>query len=412
MTAQIVIANKHGIALASDSAVTVSTGANQQKIYSANKLFALTKWHPVGVMIYNSAHFMGVPFEIIIKCYRAKIGRTSFGTLREYADDFVKYLTESENYCSAEEQDRHARQLMIILFAKLQKLIRKKIDESTDRGQHLSNLDISMIITREIDSRYASSRKEQIRYDFTEQFFKELRVKYDALADQAMGRVFEKLLRTITKENREKLKYIAIRALVCSTLPIDNGTGVVIAGFGDQEIFPHVESYGIGGMVNNKLIHVKYNSAEINSGNNYATIMPFAQREMVDTFMRGIDPNYQSAQEGFFDEMAGEYAETALQELELAGYSVADREQLKSKISSIGEKALGILREKLNAYSMDNYISPILSAVSFLPKDELSVMAEALVNLTSLKRHVTMDTETVGGAIDVVDCQHLTGQNH
>jgi hypothetical protein len=36
-----------------------------------------------------------------------------------------------------------------------------------------------------------------------------------------------------------------------------------------------------------------------------------------------------------------------------------------------------------------------------LPKDELAAMAESLVNLTSFKRKVTMESETVGGPIDV-----------
>ncbi len=36
-----------------------------------------------------------------------------------------------------------------------------------------------------------------------------------------------------------------------------------------------------------------------------------------------------------------------------------------------------------------------------LPKDELAAMAESLVNLTSFKRRISMDEETVGGPIDV-----------
>ena len=39
--------------------------------------------------------------------------------------------------------------------------------------------------------------------------------------------------------------------------------------------------------------------------------------------------------------------------------------------------------------------------VSLLPKDELPNLAESLVALTSLKRHVSHDLETVGGPIDV-----------
>jgi hypothetical protein len=46
-------------------------------------------------------------------------------------------------------------------------------------------------------------------------------------------------------------------------------------------------------------------------------------------------------------------------------------------------------------------VNPILMTVNILPKDELGAMAEALVNLTSLKRRVTTDEESVGGPTDV-----------
>ena len=55
----------------------------------------------------------------------------------------------------------------------------------------------------------------------------------------------------------------------------------------------------------------------------------------------------------------------------------------------------------LQQFSHESHVSPIISTVSILPKDELASMAEALVNLTSFKRRVTLDQETVGGPIDV-----------
>ena len=42
-----------------------------------------------------------------------------------------------------------------------------------------------------------------------------------------------------------------------------------------------------------------------------------------------------------------------------------------------------------------------LSLKHLFPKDELAAMAESLVNLTSLKRKISLDAETVGGPIDV-----------
>ncbi len=57
--------------------------------------------------------------------------------------------------------------------------------------------------------------------------------------------------------------------------------------------------------------------------------------------------------------------------------------------------------EEMRKYTKYIHIEPILTTVSILPKNELGEMAEALVNLTSLKRRVTTDKETVGGPTDV-----------
>ena len=42
-----------------------------------------------------------------------------------------------------------------------------------------------------------------------------------------------------------------------------------------------------------------------------------------------------------------------------------------------------------------------MEVVQNLPKEELGGMAEAMVNLTSLKRRVSLDQETVGGPVDI-----------
>ncbi|MCF8362470.1 MAG: hypothetical protein K9G70_07585 [Prolixibacteraceae bacterium] len=75
MTAVVGILNKQGIAIAADSAVTVS-GTNNRKVYnSANKIFTLSKYYPVSVSIYNNASFMGIPWEILIKEYRKQLDK-------------------------------------------------------------------------------------------------------------------------------------------------------------------------------------------------------------------------------------------------------------------------------------------------------------------------------------------------
>lgn len=92
MTAEIAIMNKTAIALAADSAVTIEQEKGQKIFYTVNKLFTLSKYHPVGVMVYGNANFMDVPWESIIKIYRAKLRKQQFPKLIEYAEDFITFL--------------------------------------------------------------------------------------------------------------------------------------------------------------------------------------------------------------------------------------------------------------------------------------------------------------------------------
>ena len=92
MTAEIAIMNKEAIALAADSAVTINTGSGRKIYNTVNKLFALTKYAPVGIMVYGRADLMGIPWESIIKTYRPVIGRKTFGTIDEYVSHFVSFI--------------------------------------------------------------------------------------------------------------------------------------------------------------------------------------------------------------------------------------------------------------------------------------------------------------------------------
>ncbi|MGM9571627.1 MAG: hypothetical protein ACI3ZR_05340, partial [bacterium] len=61
MTAEVVIMNKQGVAIAADSAVTLP-GPENSKIYNtASKVFMLSKYEPVGIMVYGNASFINIP---------------------------------------------------------------------------------------------------------------------------------------------------------------------------------------------------------------------------------------------------------------------------------------------------------------------------------------------------------------
>jgi hypothetical protein len=92
MTAEVVVANKGAVALAADSKVSIG-GARAEKTYDTqNKIFTLSKVHPVGMLIYNNADFMEYPWETIIKLYRSQKKARAERTIEAWAADFVRFL--------------------------------------------------------------------------------------------------------------------------------------------------------------------------------------------------------------------------------------------------------------------------------------------------------------------------------
>lgn len=133
MTAEIAILNKEAIALASDSAVTLSGDSSPKIFTSANKLFSLSKYHPVGIMLYQNASFMGVPWEVIIKLYKNKLGLNKFDKLEDYSEDFIRFLAEGNSLFPAQIQDQHVIESILNYLLYIRSDIIKLL-EKKDRG--------------------------------------------------------------------------------------------------------------------------------------------------------------------------------------------------------------------------------------------------------------------------------------
>src|SRR4051812_4312562 len=103
--------NEEAVALAADSAVT------GPKIFTgANKIFALSKYHPVGVMVFDCAQFLHVPWETIIKQYRRTLGRKDFPTLADHADHFLSFFNRRNSLFPADAQESATALLARAIF--------------------------------------------------------------------------------------------------------------------------------------------------------------------------------------------------------------------------------------------------------------------------------------------------------
>lgn len=384
MTAEIGVLNGLGVALAADSAVTVGTS----KVFNtADKLFSLSKHHPVGIMIYGNAGFMGVPWETVVKIYRRNLGKTTFPTLQEYCDNFLKFLISDSRFYDKEYEralvTRKFDNFLRNVLNDINQLIPEiwKVEPTEEQIIHIlygeadffaskySNLDYIV----GMDDEYLIKFNEDFREDILELL--ELRINFD---------LDEKIIDL----------FVMIGAYLVSKGIYEEETGIVIAGFGETEIFPVLNSYLIEGIFNGVLKYKIEHKVEINA-TNPATIVPFAQQEMVHSFLTGIDPRLKSQVVGLIESITRLYPKIIDENI------INLNDDQKEFTQEIGSNILQHFQLELNKMIEEKFSSPIMDTVSSFPKEELAAMAEALVNLTSIKRKMSSQTETVGGPIDV-----------
>ena len=230
----------------------------------------------------------------------------------------------------------------------------------------------------------------------------------DALTDTEQKAAVEEFGETITKtvsdifqvyESEDVLKYARELGLLLlfKNIYSDHSSGIVIAGFGEKEIFPFLVHFDSDGYVGRTIKISKIGDTEITRDMS-AAIVPFAQKEMVQTFMNGIDPSFSS---NMYRSFYNTLVQGCLEVLEKHGSADQKTDEIKAKIREAASEGITKLVDDINKFSNRKFARPIVEMVSMLPKDELPALAEALVSLTSIKRHFTNEVETVGGPIDV-----------
>jgi len=130
-----------------------------------------------------------------------------------------------------------------------------------------------------------------------------------------------------------------------------------------------------------------------------SAIIPFAQREVVYTFMEGIDPRLESMINETTSSLFYGVADAIMSQVKDKGGKLT--RGLERKIDKALEKLLVDLFDTWKTQRHSVHWGPVTRIVSALPKDELAAMAESLVNLTKFRRRVSTERETVGGPIDV-----------
>lgn len=389
MSAGICIMNKNAIAMAADSAVTIGDHAAIHN--SANKLFSLSRVAPVGVIVYANAALMNVPIEIIIKQYKKYLGDKTFSQLKDYVDDFIKYLEERSNFFKFDINEQNYVQQLFISF--IQGLIGdynkniKKLQSKT--GKKLIKKELKEVAKSTVD----------MTIDFIDNYVKRVDYSFDKYVEKNYYNLFVDIIKkqsVLQWLTDRQVRKICKKACELYNTDFDRNcfVGIAIAGFGEDEIYPHLIHLHIGGIINTKLKYNIRENVEI-SDNVSASIVPLAQTDVMQTFLFGINDQ-------FFNDLAQEIPkqlDESFNAIDDNCFAQGKKNIVRSNLNSIKDSIILHMSET----ARNNYMLPIIQSVATLPIEELALLAESMINITSLRRKVAIDRNigTVGGPIDV-----------
>lgn len=387
MSAGICIMNKNAIALAADSAVTVG---NHLAIHnSANKLFNVSRVAPIGVIIYANATFMNIPFELILKQYKKQLADNTFSTLQEYVKDFFQYLiqnvdlfhfkTNEVSYITSVVTD-----LLSGLIGDYQRLLQEKISKVNRE-----------LTPEEIENIQDESIRITINY-IDQQNILENTHFYEYLKDQYIDTIHHLITTTIPWISSKDLSLLneEICKLFDKKFFRNNFTGLTFAGYGENEIFPNMIHVHLGGIINNDLRYTIIETKNIQE-NDPAFILPLAQTDVMQTFLFGIN-----------DQLLNEIARKTEEQVHFCFNNLSPSYFSDGKKDKVRQIILTSIQPIINQIALtanQNYLLPITQSISSLPIEELALLAESMINITSLRRKVALDNNigTVGGPIDV-----------
>lgn len=388
MTSEVCLMNRLAVVLAADSATTVTRwdghGKEERYFKGANKIFQLSNYDPVGMMIFDSADIMSVPWELVVKEFRNHLSHKSFNDIAGYAAEFFSFLDDNMRLFPQHVRDEAfiiaARSASLDVLFQIQKDESHSADEKTkiaDKAVAERLNEVNALPAGSFFANDAIAEKVATFKDELEKRLEECRIIF--------GNYFP--------DDLEELVLVGITDCLKRPFEYFGKTGLVFAGFGDHNIFPSCLEYSSCGIVLEK--HVSMEITRLSIDHDVpAALSSFAQTSMSETFSLGLSQDVYHSIMMYLTRGLHSFAEELCKD---AGIDIASMANIDALIANSRKN---ISDAVLNQANQDHAL-PLRRVLGVLPIDEMAELAEMLINLQSVKEKVTKPSETVGGPIDV-----------
>ncbi|MBX3479124.1 MAG: hypothetical protein KF842_01900 [Caulobacter sp.] len=299
MTVEVLLMNRTAVAMAADSAVTITSDQPPYHITQTgiSKAFVLDGTSGSGLMIFANAEFCGCPWDTVIEHCR----RNGLGGQPTLAATASLFLSQINSLCDSDliASGDGVIPFRIFVFQTVADFHRG-VEQITGARPTLTPAeafeealaDLAHEVSNEpawVDDAVSFVPRERIGQEtprlkaiIDENLEPIINLSVDALFGEG----------TVSQEIRARLGAIAREGLLTNWMP--NGaryTGVVIAGFGADEISPAYIEMHVMGLIGDLLKYRIADAARVGR-DNPVIVRSFAQNGAVDRFLYGADEEF------------------------------------------------------------------------------------------------------------------------
>lgn len=394
MTSQVILGNGHGIALASDSAVTMG---HRRTYETSEKIYPLPRPHSVAVLHAGNVMFHGMPFSTIIDSWIENLGELQFRFLRDYVENFRKFLVEEvSGWCDLEQQSLDYVRNMDGEFQRIWNRL-------SENGVAVSAEDALLIWKSEVDTLGKLDRYGQFSigesHDFAE------KTQFERVWSQQTGGVdgignrieywFDDVPRSTEIDDLIK-KFVQLSISSRYPLSQENYALLTFAGFGARSMIPAAMRLEMHGALNDS---IQWDQSEPNyamrDGGGFLLIELMGQTDAIATFLRGYDvqliETIKSVSSGAFDDP------TQTNEVD----DELGQDALSQTFMSARNKLGEIIEGAFDSFGERNNLRSFRSTVAGMPLASLAATVKSLIQIQELSLESRGYLPTVGGQVRV-----------
>jgi hypothetical protein len=398
MTTDIAILTPRGVAVAADSAISTLKGAEsdpRRVHYSAEKLFELEPSIPVAVMLFGQNDLMGIPMGVWVKSFRARWAGKRCGTLAEYGQAFWNFLKEAplEEHQEMAFLIQTARRIFLRTRIRHQQALLKE-------GQNGNVLSPEAAL-QQLEEQIAKQNQLLHSHASTGPFSPEQREKHKKKYGSLLNKIVDEIYASFHLSDTSRTLLLDSAILACSIHP-DNRIGLVFTGYGEDEYLPTLAQYDLKGLWEGEVIGRSEPVVRIGATGT-SLVRTFGQSDDVTTFFDGMAPGVRGFLSQLLKQTALESPELLQRHLEVAVPGVDEKllQAVTDWVATQRTNTQQMIQQALEEFQDTQFRKPILDSLHVLPEPQLVAMARTLVKLVSFRQQISMESETVGGPIDV-----------